>query len=383
MSTLRKHLTGIFSTPDRKLSRWLLFVLALHFLILAAGFFSPYDPADQDRDHPYLPPMRVHFLDAQHRFHLRPFFYSLRLAPNSFDQYQEDLSAPISLHFFASAATYHFLGFLPMRLHLFGSAATITPTGSGTTPRLYLLGTDAFGRDLLSRILYGGQISLLAGLLGAAIILTLGSIIGLTAGFFGGWRDDLLMRLSELFLALPWLYLLFALRAFLPLSVSPVQAFFLVVIVIGVVGWARPARLVRGVVLSVKERDFVRAARGFGASNLYLLRRHLLPETSSILLTQAAILIPQFVLAEMTLSFLGLGVPEPVPSWGNLLAALQQYSVLVSYWWMYLPALIILPFFLGYLGLASALQPRIHPFKIEGGDIQSDPESSVVEAAGA
>jgi peptide/nickel transport system permease protein len=165
--------------------------------------------------------------------------------------------------------------------------------------------------------------------------------------------------------ALPWLYLLFALRAFLPLAVSPVRAFFLIVFVIGAVGWARPARLVRGVVLSAKEREFVRAARGFGASNAYLLWRHILPECSGVILTQAAFLVPQFVLAEMTLSFLGLGVPEPVPSWGNLLASLQQYSVLVSYWWMYLPALAIVPFFLGYLGLASALQQGAGVRKIE------------------
>jgi len=173
------------------------------------------------------------------------------------------------------------------------------------------------------------------------------------------------MRLAELFMALPWLYLLFAIRAFLPLTVSPLKAFFLIIVVIGTVGWARPARLVRGVVLSAKERDFVRAARGFGATNGYLLRRHILPETSSVLLTQAAILIPQYVLAEMTLSFLGLGVPEPVPSWGNLLSSLQQYSVLVSYWWMYLPAVVIVPFFLVYLGLASSLQERRDAYRIE------------------
>ena len=220
---------------------------------------------------------------------------------------------------------------------------------------------DAYGRDQLSRILYGGQVSLLAGLLGAGVTLFLGALIGMAAGYFGGWRDDLLMRVAELFLALPWLYLLFALRAFLPLAVSPLEAFLLVVVVIGMVGWARPARLVRGVVLSAKERDYVRAARGFGASDFYLLRRHILPETTSVLLTQAAILVPQFVLAEMTLSFLGLGVPEPMSSWGNLLASLQQYSVLVSYWWMYLPALAMVPFFLGYLGLASALQQRTSP----------------------
>jgi peptide/nickel transport system permease protein len=115
----------------------------------------------------------------------------------------------------------------------------------------------------------------------------------------------------------------------------------------------------------VKERDFVRAARGFGATHGYLLRRHILPATSSVVLTQAAILVPQFVLAEMTLSFLGLGIPEPMPSWGNLLANLQHYSVLVSYWWMSLPALAIVPFFLGYLGLASALQEDAGAYKVK------------------
>jgi peptide/nickel transport system permease protein len=339
----------------RKLTKWLVVLVMLHCIVVGAGFFAPYNPVEQDREHPYLPPMRVHLMDAQNHFHLRPFFHPLRLRTGSFDQYEEDTTSAIPLHFFIRGAAYHFLGLIPSRLHLFGS----------TDARIHLLGSDAYGRDQLSRILYGGQVSLLAGLLGATVTLFLGALIGMAAGYYGGRRDDLLMRVAELFLALPWLYLLFALRAFLPLAVSPLEAFLLVVVVIGMVGWARPARLVRGVVLTVKERDFVRAARGFGASDFYLLRHHIFPETASVLLTQAAILVPQFVLAEMTLSFLGLGVPEPMSSWGNLLASLQQYSVLVSYWWMYLPALAIVPFFLGYLGLASALQQRTSPYKIE------------------
>jgi peptide/nickel transport system permease protein len=326
--------------------RWLFALAALHGIIACAGFFAPYDPAEQDREKPYLPPMKTHLVDTEGHFHFRPFFYAQQLRSGSYDQFEERTEQAIPLRFFVTGARYRLLGFLPSRTHLFGAEAS----------RVYLLGSDAYGRDQLSRILYGGQISLLAGLLGAGLTLGIGLVIGATAGYFGGWRDGLLMRVAELFVALPWLYLLFALRAFLPLSVSPVQAFFLIILVIGGVGWARPARLVRGVVLSAKERDFVRAARGFGATDVYLLRRHILPETSSVLLTQAAILVPQFVLAEMTLSFLGLGVPEPVPSWGSLLASLQQYSVLVSYWWMYLPAVAIVPFFLGYLGLASALQ---------------------------
>jgi peptide/nickel transport system permease protein len=326
--------------------RWLLVVVVLHGIVACAGFFAPYDPAEQDRERPYLPPMKIHLADTEGHFHFRPFFYAQQLRRGSFDQFEERTQQAIPLGFFVTGARYHLLGFLPCRTHFFGAE----------TSRVYLLGSDAYGRDQLSRILYGGQISLLAGLLGAGLTLLIGVVIGAAAGYFGGWRDGVLMRVAELFVALPWLYLLFALRAFLPLSVSPVQAFFLIILVIGAVGWARPARLVRGVVLSTKERDYVRAARGFGATDGYLLRRHILPETSSVILTQAAILVPQFVLAEMTLSFLGLGVPEPVPSWGSLLASLQQYSVLVSCWWMYLPALAIVPFFLGYLGLASALQ---------------------------
>jgi len=340
---------------NRRLMRWVLALASLHLLILCAGFFAPNDPEEQDRERPYAAPAKIHFVDSHGHSRLRPFVYPLRLQAGSFDQFEEDRSTAVPLRFLVAGPRYRLLGFIPCRLRLFGSDGT----------RLYILGSDAYGRDLFSRILYGGQISLLAGLLGAAITLFVGATIGALAGYYGGWRDAALMRVAELFVALPWLYLLLALRAFLPLSVSPLEAFFLVVIVIGAVGWARPARMVRGVVLSAKERDFVRVARGFGATDRYLLFRHILPQTSSVLLTQAALLVPQFVLAEMTLSFLGLGVPEPVPSWGNLLAGLQQYSVLISFWWMYLPALAVVPFFLGYLGLASALQQSGGAARIE------------------
>jgi len=340
--------------PRSRLLVALIVLVVLHLAVACAGFFAPYDPAAQDRQHPYAPPMRLHFVDATGRAHLRPFFYALAPRAGSFDEYEENRANAIPVKVFVRGAPYRVLGVLPLRTHLFGADAPV-----------YLLGSDGYGRDLLSRVLFGGQTSLLAGLIGAGLTLSIGLCIGAAAGFWGGWKDEALMRVAELFLALPWIYLLFAMRAFLPLAVPPLKAFLLVIVVIGAVGWARPARMVRGIVLSAKERDFVRAARGYGDSGSYLLRRHILPETSGVLLTQAAILVPQFVLAEMTLSFLGLGVPEPVPSWGNMLASLQHYNVLVSYWWMYLPALAMVPFFLGYLVLASLLQQRSGTAKIE------------------
>jgi peptide/nickel transport system permease protein len=339
----------------QKLGFWLAALAALHVVIACAGFFAPYDPTVQDRERPYAPPQRLHWIDAQGKFHLlRPFVYALRVKEGTFDEYEEDLAQPVHLRFLVVGARYKLLGMIPFRLHLFSSDVST----------VFLMGSDAYGRDLFSRTLYGGQISVLAGLLAAGLALILGLALGAAAGFFGGWADTLLMRTAELFLALPWLYLLFAARAFLPLSLSPWRMFFLIVVLVGAVGWARPARLIRGVVLSVRGRDYVRAARGFGATNLYLLWNHVFPETWSVVLTQAAILVPQYILAEVTLSFLGLGVAEPVPSWGNLLASLQQYNVLTSYWWMCLPGVAMVPFFLGYLALTSALQQRANTSKI-------------------
>jgi peptide/nickel transport system permease protein len=225
--------------------------------------------------------------------------------------------------------------------------------------QIFLAGTDNFGRDQFSRIVFGGQLSLAAGLLATGISLLLGLLAGCAAGFYGAWIDESAMRLAELFLVLPWLYVLLAVRSFLPLHISAEQAFLLVVAVIGTIGWARPARLVRGIVLSAKSRKYVTASRGFGASDSYILRRHVLPHTYGILLTQAALLVPQYVIAEVTLSFFGLGLGEPTPSWGNLLANLQHYNVMVSYWWMFAPALPLILVSLGYLTIADAFQERL------------------------
>ena len=322
----------------------LIFLTILHLVVLWADFFAPYPSGEQHRNLVFAPPTRLHCFDPAGTFHLLPFVYALRAETDGL--YQEDQSREFPVRFFVRGETYRIAGLWSARLHLFGVDQPAA---------IFLLGSDDYGRDQFSRFLFGAQISLLAGLVAACLALSLGAAVGGLSGFYGGFADEVLMSSAELVLSLPWLYLLLGVRAVLPLELDSRHAFLVIVGVLGLIGWARPARLVRGVVLSAKEREFVLAARGFGASDLYLLRRHVLPQTESILLTQAALLVPRYILAEITMSFLGLGVNEPGASWGLLLAGLQQYYAFVSHWWMWFPAILVVPVFLGYYTLAAAL----------------------------
>jgi peptide/nickel transport system permease protein len=326
------------------------FLLAIHVMAVLAGFIAPYSYEAQEREYPYAPPARVHFVDCEGKFHLRPFIYVTKISPDDLMVYKQDCSQRARIEFFTRGDEFTILGIFHFNRHLFGVEAPA---------QISLMGTDGFGRDQFSRLLYGGQVSLFAGFVAAALSVLAGLFVGSVAGMYGGFIDTAAMRLAEIFIAVPWFYLLIAVRAFLPLHISPVTAFLLVICVIGIVGWGRPARLVRGLVLAGRERNFVLAARGFGASKAYLLRRHLMPLTFRVLLTQMTILIPQFILAEVILSFLGLGIGEPFPSWGNMLAQAQQYHVLVSYWWMLLPGVAPIPVFLAYHSLAGRLEERV------------------------
>ena len=318
----------------------------LHLMLVFAGFLAPYDPAEQNRDFPYAPPTRLHFKDGS-GWHLRPFVYQLTMGP---DGYVEDKSQTFPVTVFTKGPRYKLLGLFRTDRHLFGMSSA---------GRIALFGTDGFGRDEFSRVLYGGQISVAAGIAATLIALLAGTLFGGLAGYHGGLADESLMGGTELFLCLPWLYFLLGVRAFLPLHLSPIRTFFLLTCVIGMIGWARPARLVRGIVLSARSRNYVLAARGFGASDFYLLWRHILPEVFGVLLTQAALLVPRYIAAEVTLSFFGLGVNEPVASWGNMLTMLQQYSVLVSYGWLLAPAGALLVTAVIYGLLADALHSRL------------------------
>jgi peptide/nickel transport system permease protein len=313
---------------------------AIHLAILLAGFVAPYDPAKQNREVSYAPPTRIHFGRA---FPWRPFVYA---ATPEFDSYQEDRTQRFPVHFLTRGNEYRLLGIFRSKVHLFGVDAPA---------QVLLLGTDLYGRDEFSRLLYGGQISVAAGLVATSITLAIATVVGGISGYCGRWVDESLMGCSELFLSLPWFYFLVGVRAVLPLRLSPASTFLLLISVIGVLGWARPSRLIRGIALSARNRNYVLAARSFGASDLYLVRRHVLPEMMGVLLTQAALLLPQYVAAEATLSFFGLGIGEPVPSWGNMLSTLEQYNVLVSYYWMLAPAAALVVTSVMYWLLADGL----------------------------
>jgi peptide/nickel transport system permease protein len=292
------------------------FLGAIHAIVFLAAWIAPYDYAEQHRDFPYAPPSRIRFAG------LRPV--------------AEDGLGVHPVSFFVSGRLF----------------------GVERPGYIFLLGSDASGRDLFSRLLYGAQISLLTGLLASFLALAVGTALGTMAGYYGGWLDQGLMRGGELVLALPWLYLLLGVRAFLPLHIGTWQAFFLLIAIIGGVGWVRPARLVRGVVMSTRERGYVLAARAFGASGMYLIRRHILPSTAGVIVTQATVLIPQYILAEVTLSFLGLGIGEPVPSWGNMLSEARQYHALIAHPWMLAPAFAAVPVLFAYLIVADELLER-------------------------
>jgi len=307
----------------------LLGLAVLHAAVLGAGFFAPYSYETQNRTVPFAPPTRIHFFDQRYQFHVRPFVYGRKSLSAFAAKYEEDQSVQFPIYFFVSGTKYRFLGLIPISRHLFGV---------GPEEKLFLLGTDGLGRDEFSRLLYGGQISLFAGLLGASLSVGIGTVLGTLAGYYGTWIDEIIMRAAEMFLAVPWLYLLLAIRAVLPLHLSPGSVFMLIIFVSGLIGWGRPARLVRGIVLRGRDREYVLAAKGFGASDFYVLRTHILPLAYGVAITQAMLYVPQYITSEAVLSFFGLGVSEPVPSWGNMLAQLRTLYVLETCWWMFTPA---------------------------------------------
>lgn len=334
-------------------------LVLLYALALLAPFVAPYAENDIDRDRFYHPPTPVRWVDAQGRFHPGGFVYASVRDREAAGGWREDRTRPLPLAWFVRGAEWKLLGLVPSDRHLFGVPAP---------GRVFLFGADPLGRDVLTRALYGGQVSLTVGLVGIALSFALGLLLGALSGYLGGWVDEGLMRLTELLLSIPALYLIVALRAVFPVHLPSRQVYLAIVVVLAMFGWAGLARVIRGMVLSIRRSEYVLAAEALGMSRWRVIVRHILPNTASFVIVAATVAVPGYILGEVVLSFLGMGVQEPSASWGNMLAQARQLSVLrASAWMLWTPAVAIFVTVMAFNLLGDGLRDALDPRGVTGG----------------
>jgi peptide/nickel transport system permease protein len=348
-------------------------LLAMYLMAAFAGFLAPYGINEYRRTPvtAFHPPTNVYWTDPDTGRLTRPYIFltvSERDPVTRQRIYVEDREQRFPIQFFVHRpnASYKILGLFESDLHLFGIAEPA---------RIFLWGANGLGKDVFSRVLYGGQVSLTIGLLAVWVSLFLGLLLGGLAGYYGGWVDDFIMRLVEVFAAIPDLFLLVVLASLLRdprnplaqafgLQMTSAQTFLMIVIVLGFVGWGGLARVIRGLVLSIREMDYAAAAKALGASETRILWRHLLPATASYVIVSLTLSIPGFILAEVGLSFLGLGPSEvDTASWGLMLRDATARGISIQFVpWLLIPGI---PIFLAVLtwnllgdGLRDAFDPK-------------------------
>lgn len=347
-------------------------LLVFYLAAIAAEFVAPYDPYASQPNGSLLPPTQIYWQSAGQ--FIGPHVYPTTQGKTDLNtgdrQLIVDRSKPTGLRLFVTGDEYRFFRLslplpptfeeqeifsgIPGNLHLFGT------TGAA---KFNLLGTDEQGRDQFSRLVHGARISLSIGLVGIILTFPLGMIIGGISGYFGGWTDSGIMRLVEVIMTVPSIYLLVALAAVLPPGLSSAQRFLLIVLITSFIRWAGLARVIRGQVLSIKEREFVQAAQAMGGNGLYIILRHVLPQTATYAIIAATLAIPGFIELESVLSLIGLGIQQPDPSWGNMLSLATNASILVLQpWLVWPPALLIILTVLAFNllgdGLRDAFDPR-------------------------
>lgn len=338
-------------------------ILSLFYAVaLFADLLAPYDYRAQSRREPLAPPSAIHFRDAQGRWTLRPFIYARRMVDPLERRYEEETARAFPLSLLTRGYTYKLFGVWTTNRHLFGVRDGESNSSGGPTmdvPRVNLLGTDALGRDRLSRLLVASRFSLLVGPLGTIAASLLGVLVGCFAGYARRAVDAVLMRAADVMMALPVLVLILAARAAFPLELPPLRAATLLILIFLGVGWAEMARLARGLVMALRRREFVLAAESIGLTEARILFRHILPNAARPLTVQTTLMLPAFLLAETALSFLGVGLQEPEPSWGNMLAAAADPTLLGQHALVLLsPAFMIFLFVLGVRLLGDGLKPK-------------------------
>ncbi|HEY65445.1 MAG TPA: ABC transporter permease [Caldilineae bacterium] len=336
-------------------------VIVLTFYLvcaLFAEFFAPY-LLEYKSDYLEARPQWPHFIDEEGNFHLRPFVYGLEKKVDPILRkrtYVVDTSKRYPIYFFVRGQPYKLFGLIPMDIHFFGTDP------NDPEAHVFLFGTDRLGRDMFSRIIYGGRLSLLIGLLGQILTILLGTVLGAISGYYGGAIDMFVQRTTEFLAAFPDIPLFMALAAAIPPQWSPIWVYFMLTLILAVVRWGGLARQVRGMVLSLREREYVLAARSFGASDRRVLFRHLIPGAMSHIIVIATLAIPGMILAETALSWLGLGLRPPLTSWGVLLQEVSNVRSIRFAPWLLTPVPFVILAVLSYNMLGDGLRDALDPY---------------------
>jgi len=330
----------------------------LVFFSLFAEFFAPYTPQERTAKYTQGQPMGFHFIDAEGSFHLRPFVYArvtkrdkvtLRLVPTV------DPAKRWPIKFFVQGDDYKWMwGLVESDIHFFGFEER--------KAFLHLLGTDQLGRDIFSRILYATRTSLSIGAIGVLLSFVLGIALGGIAGYFGGVVDNLIMRLIEFIRSIPTLPLWLALAAALPREWTALQVYISITAILALIGWTHLARRVRGKLLSLREEEFVLAARLSGCSHTRIVARHMLPSFMSYMIVDLTISFPYIIMAETALSFLGLGMREPIVSWGVLLYSAQNIRSMILMPWLLIPGLVVIIAVIAFNFLGDGMRDAADPY---------------------
>lgn len=323
-------------------------LIIIYVLVIFAGFIGPYNQYYHFKEYFYHPPTKIHFFDDGKL--TRPYVHGTEKVGWAQYEIVEDEKYPIK--FLHRGQEYKFLGLFETDLHLFG----VEEPG-----HIFLLGSDNYGRDIFTRLLFGGRVSMFIGFIAIFITTAIGMIVGGIAGYYGGWVDNLLMRIAEVFMSIPQFYLLLALAAIMPMDWPSSARFVLIITILSIIGWAGLSRVVRGMVLSIRNEEYVHAAKAMGSSDFRIIRKHILPGTTTYIIVQATLAIPGYILMESGLSFLGLGIQEPSASWGNMLTAAQSVTKIVNYPWMLIPGFMIFIAVLSYNLLGDGLRDALDP----------------------
>jgi len=334
-------------------------LLIMYFGAAFCEFISPYTPHSRNVRCIQAPPQRIRFFDLEGNFHFRPFVYNsiLKIDDETWRRlYTPDPAKRYPICLFVRGEEYSFWGLFKTNIHLFG----VKPPGY-----LHVFGTDALGRDMFSRIIYGSRISLTIGLVGVSMTFILGILLGGIAGYAGGLIDSAIQRLVEILRCIPQLPLWMALSASLPAEWSGIYVYFGITVILSLLGWTGLARVVRGKFLSLRQEDFIVAAELCGASQGRIIFKHMLPSFMSHIITSATLAVPGMILGETAMSFLGIGLRPPIVSWGVLLQKAQNYQAVALTPWLLMPGVFVIIVVLAFNLVGDGLRDAADPYSVK------------------